>query len=117
MVSTVTAKLLPDLTIAEVFAALFPCGSITGAPKIRAMEVIRSLETDPRGAYCGAIGWIDPAGPMRFNVAIRTITLFADGEALYNVGGGVVYDSQAEAEYRECLLKARFATGLEPASS
>lgn len=117
MVSTVTAKLLPDLTIAEIFAALFPCGSITGAPKIRAMEVIRSLETSPRGAYCGAIGWIDPAGPMRFNVGIRTITLFADGEAVYNVGGGVVFDSDAEAEYQECLLKARFATGLEPTSS
>jgi para-aminobenzoate synthetase component 1 len=54
---------------------------------------------------------------MRFNVAIRTISLFAGGEAVYNVGGGVVFDSEAEAEYRECLLKARFATGMEPASS
>ena len=117
MVSTVTAKLLPRLSIADIFAALFPCGSITGAPKIRAMEVIRSLETRARGAYCGAIGWIDPAGPMRFNVGIRTITLFADGQAVYNVGGGVVFDSEGEAEYRECLLKARFATGLEPTSS
>lgn len=117
MVSTVRARLLPGLSIARIFGALFPCGSITGAPKIRAMEVIRSLETDPRGAYCGAIGWISPDGPMRFNVAIRTVTLFPGGEALYNVGGGVVFDSEAEAEYRECLLKARFATGKEPASS
>jgi para-aminobenzoate synthetase component 1 len=117
MVSTVRARLLPGLSIARIFAALFPCGSITGAPKIRAMEVIRALETAPRNAYCGAIGWIAPGGPMRFNVAIRTISLFPGGEAIYNVGGGVVFDSSAEAEYAECLLKARFATGLEPAST
>jgi para-aminobenzoate synthetase component 1 len=117
MVSTVRARLLPGLRIADIFAALFPCGSITGAPKIRAMEVIRALESAPRDAYCGAIGWIAPDGPMRFNVAIRTISLFAGGEAVYNVGGGVVFDSDAEAEYQECLLKARFATGLEPAST
>jgi para-aminobenzoate synthetase component 1 len=117
MVSTVRAKLLPGLTIAEIFAALFPCGSITGAPKIRAMEIIRSLEGTARGAYCGAIGWIAPDGRMRFNVAIRTISLFAGGEAVYNVGGGIVFDSEAEAEYRECLLKARFATGMEPTST
>ena len=117
MVSTVRARLLPDLTIAEIFAALFPCGSITGAPKIRAMEVIRALETTPRDAYCGAIGWIAPGGPMRFNVAIRTISLFAGGKAVYNVGGGVVFDSSAEEEYAECLLKARFATGTQPVST
>jgi para-aminobenzoate synthetase component 1 len=117
MVSTVRARLLPDLTISEIFAALFPCGSITGAPKIRAMEVIRALETTPRDAYCGAIGWIAPGGPMRFNVAIRTISLFAGGEAVYNVGGGVVFDSSAEEEYAECLLKARFATAAQPRST
>ena len=117
MVSTVRAKLRPDLRIAEIFAALFPCGSITGAPKIRAMEIIRALESVPRGAYCGAVGWIAPGGPMRFNVAIRTISLFAGGEAVYNVGGGIVFDSEAQAEYQECLLKARFATGVEPAST
>jgi para-aminobenzoate synthetase component 1 len=117
MVSTVRAKLLPDLTIAQIFAALFPCGSITGAPKIRAMEILHELEGKPRDAYCGAIGWIAPDGRMRFNVAIRTISLFADGKAVYNVGGGVVFDSTAEAEYKECLLKARFATGTEPASN
>ena len=117
MVSRVRARLLPDLTIAQTFAALFPCGSITGAPKIRAMEILRELESAPRDAYCGAIGWIAPDGRMRFNVAIRTVTLFPDGEAVYNVGGGVVFDSTAESEYKECLLKARFATGTEPASS
>ena len=117
MVSRVRAKLLPALTIERLFAALFPCGSVTGAPKIRAMEILRGLEARPRDAYCGAIGWISPEGPMRFNVAIRTITLFADGEAVYNVGGGIVFDSTAESEYQECLLKARFATGTEPISN
>ena len=76
MVSRVRAKLLPDLTIRDIFAALFPCGSITGAPKIRAMEILRELEAAPRDVYCGAIGWIAPGGRMRFNVAIRTISLF-----------------------------------------
>jgi len=121
MVSHIRARLLPDLSITDIFAALFPCGSITGAPKIRAMEIIRENEEEPRGAYCGAIGWIAPkgetGGPMRFNVAIRTITLFPGGEAVYNVGGGVVFDSDAESEYQECLLKARFATGAAPATN
>jgi para-aminobenzoate synthetase component 1 len=117
MVSRVRARLLPGLTIRQVFAALFPCGSVTGAPKIRAMEILRGLESVPRDVYCGAIGWIAPGGPMRFSVAIRTLSLFPDGEAVYNVGGGVVFDSTAEAEYQECLLKARFATGSLPASA
>ncbi|RUM97498.1 aminodeoxychorismate synthase component I [Pseudaminobacter arsenicus] len=117
MVSRVRAKLLPDLPIARIFAALFPCGSITGAPKIRAMEILHELEGTPRDVYCGAIGWISPGGPMRFSVAIRTISLHPGGEAIYNVGGGVVFDSTAEEEYAECLLKARFATGTLPASN
>ncbi|MCP9229970.1 aminodeoxychorismate synthase component I [Mesorhizobium sp. LMG 17147] len=117
MVSRVRAKLLPGLTIRQIFAALFPCGSITGAPKIRAMEILRELEGGPRDVYCGAIGWIAPGGRMRFSVAIRTISLFANGEAVYNVGGGVVFDSTAEEEYQECLLKARFATGTLPISN
>ncbi|OBQ78012.1 aminodeoxychorismate synthase component I [Mesorhizobium sp. WSM3873] len=117
MVSRVRAKLLPDIGIRQVFAALFPCGSITGAPKIRAMEILHDLEGVPRDVYCGAIGWVAPGGTMRFSVAIRTISLFANGEAVYNVGGGVVFDSTAEEEYRECLLKARFATGTVPTSS
>ncbi|WP_046116493.1 aminodeoxychorismate synthase component I [Ensifer aridi] len=111
MVSHVRAKLLPDTRIAEIFAALFPCGSVTGAPKMRAMEILHELESGPRDAYCGAIGFIAPNGVMRFNVAIRTISLFPDGRAVFNVGGGIVFDSKAEAEYDECLLKARFAVG------
>ena len=117
MVSRVRAKLLPDVGIRQVLAALFPCGSITGAPKIRAMEILHELEATPRDVYCGAIGWIAPGGTMRFSVAIRTISLFVNGEAVYNVGGGVVFDSTAEEEYRECLLKARFATGTAPISN
>ncbi|WP_425487734.1 aminodeoxychorismate synthase component I [Mesorhizobium erdmanii] len=116
MVSDVRAKLLPGLSIRQIFAALFPCGSITGAPKIRAMEILHDLEGTPRDVYCGAIGWIAPGGTMRFSVAIRTISLFASGEAVYNVGGGIVFDSTPEEEYQECLLKARFATGTPPVS-
>ncbi|WP_411961441.1 aminodeoxychorismate synthase component I [Mesorhizobium sp. CO1-1-3] len=117
MVSDVRAKLLPGLTIRQIFAALFPCGSITGAPKIRAMEILHDLEGTPRDVYCGAIGWIAPGGTMRFSVAIRTISLFPGGEAVYNVGGGIVFDSTAQEEYQECLLKARFATGTPPVSN
>lgn len=117
MVSRVRAKLLPDATISRIFSALFPCGSITGAPKIRAMEILHDLEQRPRDVYCGAIGWIEPSGRMRFNVAIRTISLYAGGEAVFNVGGGIVFDSSAEAEYAECLLKARYATGTALSSN
>ena len=111
MVSHVRAKLTPGISLRDIFAALFPCGSITGAPKMRAMEILHDLEDGPRDAYCGAIGMIAPDGTMRFNVAIRTISLFDDGNAVFNVGGGIVFDSTAEAEYAECLLKARFAVG------
>ena len=111
MVSHVRAKLLPEITITDIFAALFPCGSITGAPKMRAMEILHELEDGPRDAYCGAIGFIAPDGRMRFNVAIRTISLFDDGEAVFNAGGGIVFDSKVADEYAECLLKARFAVG------
>ncbi|NTF31691.1 aminodeoxychorismate synthase component I [Rhizobium skierniewicense] len=111
MVSHVRGKLLPDMTVTDIFAALFPCGSITGAPKMRAMEILNDLEIGPRNVYCGTIGMISPDGDMRFSVAIRTITLFENGTATFNVGGGIVFDSVADAEYEECLLKAKFATG------
>jgi para-aminobenzoate synthetase component 1 len=114
MVSRVRARLLDGLSFRDILAALFPCGSITGAPKISAMKILRALEDKPRNVYCGSIGWMAPDGTMRFNVAIRTISLFPDGEAVFNVGGGVVSDSTAEGEYEECLLKARFATGETP---
>ncbi|MDD2859445.1 MAG: aminodeoxychorismate synthase component I [Acidiphilium sp.] len=111
MVSTVTARLRKDADIPDILAALFPCGSITGAPKIRAMEILRDLEASPRGTYCGAIGFFAPKvdGRARFNVAIRTLTIRGQvGEV--GVGGGIVQDSECESEYAECLLKARFLT-------
>ncbi len=114
MTSRVTGQLLPETTLSRIFAALFPCGSITGAPKLRAMEIIRELEPVPRDAYCGAIGWAAPDGRASFSVAIRTITLHAGGEAVLNVGGGIVADSVAEAEYEEALWKARFADLTPP---
>ncbi|MBC7143749.1 MAG: aminodeoxychorismate synthase component I [Rhodobacteraceae bacterium] len=109
MVSRVTGLLRPGTTPAALLRALFPCGSITGAPKIRAMEIIRELEPAPRGAYCGAIGWIGPDGAASFNVAIRTLTLYGETEVEFGVGGGIVADSTAEGEYEEALWKARFA--------
>lgn len=108
MVSQIEAQLRPGTTLAEVFAALFPCGSITGAPKIRAMEIIRALEPAPREVYCGAIGWAAPDGRAEFNVAIRTL-MVEKGRAVLNVGGGLVWDSRADSEYEEALWKSRFA--------
>lgn len=108
MVSHVTGQLQEPASLSALFTALFPCGSITGAPKIRAMEIIRELEAGPRGIYCGAIGWMGPDGASAFNVAIRTLTL-QDGLARFGVGGGIVADSTARGEYEEALWKARFA--------
>jgi para-aminobenzoate synthetase/4-amino-4-deoxychorismate lyase len=107
MVSTVRADLKPGIGIADVVQALFPCGSVTGAPKIRAMEVIAELEQSPRGVYCGAVGWFAPDGAARFNVAIRTLTI-TGGRGELGIGGGVVQDSDGASEYAEALLKARF---------
>lgn len=107
MVSTVEARLKPATRLSSVLAALFPCGSVTGAPKIRAMEIIRELEPDPRGIYCGAVGIAAPDGSAEFNVAIRTI-LVDQNEGTLGLGGAVVQDSTAVGEYAECLLKARF---------
>ena len=101
-----------DADLASIFGALFPCGSITGAPKIRAMEIIRELEEAPRGLYCGALGLLRPGGDFRFSVPIRTLLLDTAGKARLNVGSGVVYDSRPAAEWAECHLKARFATAL-----
>ncbi len=121
MTSTVRAKLNSGTTLPDILRAIFPCGSVTGAPKIRAMEIIRELEPAPRGVYCGAIGWVAPGGEMRFSVPIRTLTWHGPERITLNVGGGLVYDSTAEAEYREALLKARFAgvegNGAGPANS
>jgi para-aminobenzoate synthetase/4-amino-4-deoxychorismate lyase len=89
--------------------ALFPCGSITGAPKIRTMQIIRELERFPRGAYTGTIGLLRPGGDCVFNVAIRTVVVDTEsGTATFGVGGGITIDSTADREYEECLVKSRF---------
>jgi para-aminobenzoate synthetase component 1 len=110
MTSRITSQVRAETTLEELFTAVFPCGSVTGAPKIRAMEILNDLEVGPRGAYCGSIGWIAPDRSMEFNVAIRTVVCFEDGTAELHVGGGVVYDSTAHDEYAEAMLKSRFAT-------
>ncbi|MDP3874028.1 MAG: aminodeoxychorismate synthase component I [Methyloversatilis sp.] len=109
MTSTITARTRPEVTIEDVFAALFPCGSITGAPKLKAMDIISDLETTPREVYCGAIGHIAPGGAARFNVAIRTVTLdVASGQMRCGLGGGITWDSVAADEYEEVRTKSRF---------
>lgn len=110
MTSTVEGWLSGAAGFGDLMRALFPCGSVTGAPKIRAIQIIRELEPHPRGVYCGAIGWMAPDGRADFSVAIRTLSLFGDGRVTMNVGGGVVMDSTAEGEWEEALWKARFAT-------
>ena len=117
LTSTVRATLRADAGLADVLRALFPCGSVTGAPKLRAMEVICDLEDGPRGVYCGAIGYAAPDGTAAFSVPIRTAVVGRGGgdrnpAGRYDVGSGVVWDSEAEAEYAECLLKARALTDL-----
>lgn len=112
MVSEVVSQILPDLTLLDIFKALFPCGSITGAPKIKSMEILSDVEEAPRGSYCGAIGWIAPDGSMEFSVAIRTLICEPSGRVTLSVGGGVVFDSTARSEYDEALLKALFASTL-----
>jgi para-aminobenzoate synthetase/4-amino-4-deoxychorismate lyase len=122
MTSTVEARLRGDAGLAEVFEALYPCGSITGAPKRRTMEIIHELEAAPRGLYTGAIGWFDPpepghaVGDFCLSVPIRTLVLQPPSAGVrrgeLGVGAGIVFDSDAASEYEECRLKASFLTGL-----
>jgi len=115
MTSTVQATLKPRTMLVDVMTALFPCGSITGAPKISTMHIINELEPFPRLAYTGTIGLIRPGGDCTFNVAIRTVLLNSEtGEATFGVGGGITYGSTAENEYDECLLKCSFLTAARP---
>jgi len=113
MTSGIETQMRRGVTATEVFSSLFPCGSITGAPKRRAMEIIEELEPDPRGPYCGAIGYFDPDGSAKFNVAIRTLTSQPHQRGFvthYGVGSGVVYDSDGAQEYAECTLKSAIIT-------
>lgn len=108
MTSTITATARADVGPVEVIEAIFPCGSITGAPKIRAMEVIADIEAEPRGLYTGSIGWIGANGDACFNVAIRTLVQTRPGVARIGLGAGIVADSGPHAEWLECLAKAAF---------
>jgi para-aminobenzoate synthetase component I len=106
LVSVVTSQIRPGLGPVDVLKATFPGGSITGAPKIRAMEILQDLESAPRGVFCGAIGWIGDDGAMDFNIAIRTLTCLPDQIVAF-AGGGITILSDAAAEYDESLLKLR----------
>ena len=120
LTSTVAADLAPGVSLLDAFRTLFPGGSVTGAPKVRTMRIIRDLEDSPRGVYCGAIGCLAPPGSGEpdaiFNVAIRTVVVDAgSGTAEYGVGGGITFDSSAEAEHLEVLAKAEILTAVRPA--
>ena len=115
MTSTVEAEIPAALGLVDIFTALFPCGSVTGAPKVSAMKRIAALESSPRGPYCGAIGTISPSGEAVFNVAIRTAVIDTETRRLqYGVGGGIVWDSTAESEYEEALSKAAILAAETP---
>ena len=107
MTSTIKSKLRKNVSLYEMIKSIFPCGSVTGAPKIRSMEIIRELEKEERRIYTGAIGFFQPDGKVKFNVAIRTI-LLNKNKGEMGVGGGIVYDSRPEEEFKECKLKAHF---------
>lgn len=107
MTSTVTGTLKPGIHYYDIFKALFPCGSVTGAPKIRTMQIINEVEQHRRGVYCGAIGFISPNQDSVFNVAIRTLQM-TNGNGVMGVGSGIVFDSDADRELEECKLKAAF---------
>ena len=107
MTSTIEGKLIKDIKIIDIVRSLFPSGSVTGAPKIRAMEIINKVEKEPRHIYTGAIGFFTPDGEAKFNVAIRTI-LINNNYGEMGIGGGIVYDSDAQSEYEEAKLKANF---------
>ncbi len=119
MTSTITATLKQDVALKDIFMHIFPSGSVTGAPKIRTMELIKSLEPDRRGIYCGAIGYIAPGRQAVFSVPIRTLRRSGPkgrrdkGRWTYNVGSGIVWDSSARAEWEECMIKCRFITGMQ----
>ena len=113
MTSDIEASTREGSTLADIFAALFPCGSVTGAPKVAAMRLIRRLEPEPRGIYCGAVGVVQPGGTATFNVPIRTVTLDADG-ARCGIGSGITADAGLDGEWEEWRNKRAF---LERASA
>lgn len=115
LTSSVEAEIPARTTIVDIFAALFPCGSVTGAPKISTTALLAALEARPRGVYTGAIGLVRPGGDCTFSVAIRTVVVDREsGTCTLGVGAGITADSHAEEEYRECVLKGTFATATSP---
>jgi para-aminobenzoate synthetase/4-amino-4-deoxychorismate lyase len=115
MTSTITAEVTEEITVKDIFRALFPCGSITGAPKISTMNIIAQLESTPREVYCGAIGYITPEKEAIFNVPIRTVLIDRQtGKATYGVGGGITWDSTTENEYHEILAKMSLLKAERP---
>ena len=113
MTSTIESRLRPEVNLVQTFQALFPCGSITGAPKISTMEIIQNTEIAPRGVYCGTIGILLPRGKRIFNVAIRTLQMQGN-QAIYGVGGGITWDSKWESEYQETKQKSAVLYRQEP---
>jgi para-aminobenzoate synthetase/4-amino-4-deoxychorismate lyase len=121
MTSTVQAQIRPDLSLMDILTAIFPCGSITGAPKRRSMEIIQELESEDRGYYCGAIGWLDPDSNFALSVPIRTLEiernpLSAETTFTLGIGAGITIDSQAQQEWQECQTKSGFLTQLPSAA-
>jgi len=114
MTSTVQGRLSPQVGLESVLRALFPCGSVTGAPKHRSRQIIAQLEQRARGIYTGSMGYLDPDGTLSLNVAIRTLELEPGGTGMLGIGGGLVADSTAQDEWEECLIKARFLTQTDP---
>ncbi|MES2587112.1 MAG: bifunctional anthranilate synthase component I family protein/class IV aminotransferase [Pseudomonadota bacterium] len=117
MTSTVQAEIKPDIKLRDVLNAVFPCGSVTGAPKKRSMEIIQALEPQDRAYYCGALGWIDPNGDFAFSVPIRTLEIDRDTQThaspfTLGIGAGITIDSEAKEEWEECQIKAAFLSKL-----
>ena len=117
MTSTVLAQAKPDIQLRDILNAVFPCGSVTGAPKKRSMEIIQELESEDRAYYCGALGWLDPSGDFAFSVPIRTIEIDRNQNThaslfTLGVGAGITIDSEAKQEWEECHIKAAFLTEL-----
>ncbi len=121
MTSTVQGKIKPGIGLFDIFTAVFPCGSVTGAPKKRSMEIIQELEPEDRGYYCGALGWLDPNGNFAFSVPIRTVEVTVDSEShastfTLGVGAGITNDSDPTQEWQECRIKAAFLMDLPSAT-
>jgi para-aminobenzoate synthetase/4-amino-4-deoxychorismate lyase len=117
MTSTVQGQAKPNTSLFDILNAVFPCGSVTGAPKKRSMEIIQELESEQRGYYCGALGWLDPNGDFAFSVPIRTVEIHADPQShdtqfTLGVGAGITIDSDAKQEWRECRIKSAFLMNL-----